>query len=186
MNRKGFIDIIVVSVFAVFFVVAGIGFFTSRQEYRKSFVSLDKYNGEFKNTVTKGRDYLVNNYSSKNFDITFITDNPSHISEVISGTTKPEILLNLRDINDQGWIKDFNLVADMHGINHLENTQDHALFLLGHEYRHLLQWSGVVKDLHTLNPDDKNFKNVPAYHRQPSEADADWFGLKLVQDFKNK
>jgi len=116
----------------------------------KGKVALKEYNGEFKQTLVQGKQYLESNYS-----IDFYVDiykEDSDKRDIVRNSWffgiwgKPGMDLNDIHMANEAWMRDFNRVADAWGLPHLENTQDNALFLMFHEFRHILQLKDKADD----------------------------------------
>jgi len=166
-------------------IVLILGFLLSGVVNRKDRVALDLYTGKFKDTLVKGKKYLQLNFSSpKDFAVTvYVGEDAGVVSHLSSNFFRPNIVLSQLNIANEGWRQDFNRMADYWKVPQLQHSQDHALFLLFHEYRHCSKQSSL-DDYHPIEVNEQTKKLVPSYHLQPRESDADWFGLTQVEKYR--
>ncbi len=173
---------LILILFVILFIASGcIGYYL----WNKNLIPIEKYTGAYKERILKAKQYLLDNYPGKKFDISIAVNHDKRITGLtydIFGT--PKILLNEDEIINEGWLKDFNLIAEIIKSTYLMTIEDLTIFLLFHEFRHILQ-DRKIAVMTPVDTDERVKRVVTAYHQQPREWDADVFGLKNVQIFKS-
>ena len=165
------------------FIALTTGFFITKYKNSKTNVALSTYNGEYKKVLLEGQEYLKTNYPVKEFNVIIYVGDDKNFNSFAGGNG---IVLSVLNMSNKGWREDFNRVADEWGFEHLTDQEDNALFLLFHEYRHLLQDGGFVVKMNVLEQTPERLRKIIPYRFIPNESDADWFGLSEVPKFKQK
>lgn len=159
----------------VFIALAIIAFFATRYFFEKGRTRFDKYKGEFKDAIGNGLSHL---YSKYPLEVEVLIAEKGSDSNVANGLFgKPMIVLCEEDMRNEGWIKDFNLMARLLGFKELK---DLAQLLLFHEYRHHLVNHNLVKDTYVPDP-GTNYSNLPPYFMLPEEYDCYYFAFKELE-----
>jgi hypothetical protein len=171
----------------VFTCVAGwmlYGFIKTRIAFFKELIPLDKYDGKFKTLLSQGVAYLRVNHPLKKFDVCIYvgTDHDRDSYPAHWGWFMRHVInLNQNQLGDLSWMKDFNYVARAWGLPESKDERDNALFLLFHEYRHLMQGEdGMILDFHCLKDGSLPYENPWLYRMKPDESDADWFAYSQL------
>ena len=175
---------IIALIFGAVILVSGVFFFGSM--YFSKGTPIAKYDGEFKRILLEGMLYLRLNHELP-FTITVFEGDDEKIDTVkYLSFRKPQIELNVGHLRNQGWLRDFNRVADAWGFQHLDNMYDTALFLLFHEYRHMMQLKYKDLQWHVLPDTEINKKSISDYRLQPKESDSDWFALTQLGKLRGR
>lgn len=161
----------------------GVTLLITKKLMEKGTVSLEKYTGQFKNSLDFALVHLQSKYSAK----VSIRLAPSGIETcLVYGFLGNAIVrLSEEDILNNGWKNDFNLLARAEELPEIKDSQDMAKFLLYHEYRHHLCNKGKVEKLYVLDLSLEDTKDFPPYFFLPEEYDAHIFALKELRSETN-
>jgi len=159
----------------VFIALAIIAFFATKYFFERDRTRLDKYSGEFKGALEKGLAHLYSKYPLKVEVWIAEKGSDSCVANGLFG--KPMIILCEEDMRNQGWLKDFSLMATLLGFT---KNIDMAQLLLFHEYRHHLVDRGISNDIHTAKA-GVDYSNIPPYLMLYDEYDCYVFAFTELE-----